>query len=48
MPVSVLAGGGIETGRCQAAGAAWERVDTRFAAEAGAYPTYGQALMAAE
>jgi hypothetical protein len=49
MPVSVLAGGGIETGRRQAAGAAWERVDTRFAAaEAGAHPTYVQALMAAE
>jgi hypothetical protein len=41
--------GGIETCRRQAAGAAWERVDTRFAAaEAGAHPTYVQALMAAE
>lgn len=49
MPVSVLAGGGFETGRRQVAGAAWERVDTRFAAaEAGAHPTYVQALMAAE
>ena len=49
MPVSVLAGGGIETGCRQAAGAAWRWVDTCFAAaEAGAHPTYVQALMAAE
>ena len=52
--VPVLAGGGIGTGRALAAilaaGAAGARVGTRFlaAAEAGAHPTYVQALIAAE
>jgi NAD(P)H-dependent flavin oxidoreductase YrpB (nitropropane dioxygenase family) len=52
--VPVLAGGGIGTGRALAAvlaaGAAGARIGTRFlaAAEAGAHPTYVQALIGAE
>jgi len=52
--IPVLAAGGIGTGRALAAvlaaGAAGARVGTRFvaAAEAGAHPTYVQALIAAE
>lgn len=52
--VPVLAGGGIGTGRALAAvlaaGAAGARIGTRFlaAAEAGAHPSYVQALVGAE